>query len=139
MQGLLQKFSATEFNDDRASYVNLVDRIKPGKVGWVTRYLIAIEHFRPINTRQKRLILETLTNEILKDINSHNLWADAYLYEMRQQALQLLTDSVARDSPKPVYEDLNTNSQNNWFKTRNCLVFSLAIAACKLLSSYLNK
>ena len=139
MQELLQHFSATNFNDDRQCYINLVDHIKPGKTGWITRYLIAVEHFRPINTREKRLILETLTNEILRDINSHKLWADSYLYEMRQLTLHLLTDSVAKDSPKPVYENINTNSQHNWFKTRNCFIFSLTIAVCKLLSFYFNK
>ena len=139
MSSLMQHFSATNFNDDRECYINLVDRIKPGKAGWIARYLIAVEHFRPINTRQKRLILETLTNEILQDINKHNLWADSYIYETRQQALQLLTDSVAKDSPKPIYEDINTNTQNNWFKTRNCFIFSLTLAVCKLLSFYLNK
>ena len=144
-QGLLHHFSGTNFNDDRQCYVNLVDHIRPGDSGWNTRYLIAVEHFRPINTRQKRLVLETLTNEVLRDINRHksgqNMWSDSYLYEMRQEALELLTSSVARDSPKPVYEDINIDSQtqNNWFRTRNCFIFSLTIAVCKLLSVYFNK
>ena len=65
-QGLLHHFSGTNFNDDRQCYVNLVDHIKPGDSGWIVRYLIAVEHFRPINTRQKQLVLETLTNEVLQ-------------------------------------------------------------------------
>ena len=140
MQDLLKHFSATNFDDDRQCYINLVNHIKPGKAGWVTRYLIAAEHFRPINSRQKRLILETLTNEVLQSINCHQLeWSDPYLYEMRQLALRLLTDTVAKDSPKQIYEINDTNSQNKWFKTRNCFIFSLTIAVCKLLSFYLNK